>query len=408
MFNAFVKPFVQVFKISSSVTYLLFDQFTDVHAGGSLNGTYATDGVNIRTVTDANSKISTTGSVLSVATGTSSGLTDGLWYPVQGRVPGKVLLTKITPSATTTSANFGWDTNTTATINDRIMFAFSAGLLYISANSAAAQEVSPFSASTLYRVSCIMRASGIFWFIKGGIHANWSLLYYSSTGSSNQYPAIGIRSTTDVFTADDVRIPSPLWLPSPIVSDGFSGATTDGLGHAEGVAGGLGGGGAGLSYTNEVGTWGVSSGKAQATSLSGGIAIEILPTTATIDVLHEALLTRSAGNIGVVVRYVDSSNYVYAVHNGTNAQLIKVVGGTPTTLVNAAATIGILRVVCYGTKFRLYCSGAMIGTEQTISNSVLQSGKVGLYTSDLNNTADNLVTYPRGSSNNEYFALDQY
>jgi len=59
-----------------------------------------------------------------------------------------------------------------------------------------------------------------------------------------------------VLTVDYIRIPDTLWLPTPLVSDGFSGSTSDGLGHAE--TSGLGSGGSGVSWTGA--TWAVSGG----------------------------------------------------------------------------------------------------------------------------------------------------
>ncbi|MBM3136394.1 MAG: hypothetical protein FJZ89_14160, partial [Chloroflexi bacterium] len=49
--------------------YLLRDNFDDVLAAGSVNGTYAVPGPGTRTVTDAESKLSLSGGVLSISGG---------------------------------------------------------------------------------------------------------------------------------------------------------------------------------------------------------------------------------------------------------------------------------------------------------------------------------------------------
>jgi hypothetical protein len=59
-------------------------------------------------------------------------------------------------------------------------------------------------------------------------------------------------------------------LPSPLASDGFSvSGTTDGKGHAEGVAGGIGEGGGGLAWQSGGSTWSVSEGKMKNTPTVG-------------------------------------------------------------------------------------------------------------------------------------------
>ena len=122
-------------------------------------------------------------------------------------------------------------------------------------------------------------------------------------------------------------------------------------------------------------------------------------------------LVRGTGTPGLVFRYQDSSNYGYAVHNGTNAQLHKVVAGVDTTLVNAAATYSagaVVRVICYGTKWRLYYNNAFIGTEQTVSDAALQSGTgVGWYSTDTDSTGDLFLVHARGTGG-EHNALDAY
>ncbi len=142
-------------------------------------------------------------------------------------------------------------------------------------------------------------------------------------------------------------------------------------------------------------------------ALVGGIALSTVQC-ATADVLIECQVTHSAGNAGILARYADASNYIYAIHNGANVQLIKVVAGTPTTLINAAATYSAsarLVLVLSGTKARVFYNEAVVGAEQTIDDAALQSsGDHGLYTSNLANTFDAFSVWPRGSAG-EYEGL---
>lgn len=124
-----------------------------------------------------------------------------------------------------------------------------------------------------------------------------------------------------------------------------------------------------------------------------------------------AALTVAAGTAGIVASYVDASNYIYAYHNGTNATLVKVVGGTPTTLVDEAAAYGagrILKLIVFGNLVTMFYNDVRIGTTQTIGDAGLQAGtRAGLFTSNVGNSLDNFTVFPFGTSN-EHSDLDKY
>ena len=67
-----------------------------------------------------------------------------------------------------------------------------------------------------------MKATGIYWFIKGGLFTNWTLLWITAAGSANAYPAVQAGNTTSVFTADIVRTPQRLGLPPLLAYDTFT------------------------------------------------------------------------------------------------------------------------------------------------------------------------------------------
>lgn len=375
---------------TGELTYTLNDQFTADRAAGSVNGTSAEPTGGTRTVVDTNSKLSITGGRLSFATGNATG--DGLWYGSTTRASGLVYLGTINLSAGYPS--FGFDTNQSGGIGDSNMILSTGSTIYL-------DVLGGVNAGTLgsgtYQVAIVLRGTGSYYYIKGETFTNWTLLWIKSTGSTaTLYPAFTSLVSTFVGTADNIRIPTATWLPTPLAYDTFTRA--DGaIGNSE-TTGPDSQTTPSLAWTSALGTAGVASNKLQFSALSGGLGVATLPTSATISVLHEAALVRSAGDVGLVVRWVDASNYVKAIHNGTNVQLIKVVAGTPTTLINTAATYGagyVMRVICDATKFRVYYNNAFIGSEQTISDAALQAGSVGVYTSDLGNTFDNILTFAR-------------
>lgn len=106
------------------------------------------------------------------------------------------------------------------------------------------------------------RAAGKFWIVKLP-GQQWRLLF-CRVDSNPTNLSLTLAAATANIKADFMRVPDVLWLPTPLISDGFGSAfgTSDGLGHAEGIAGGIGSGGGGKVWSNVGGTWSVSGGKA--------------------------------------------------------------------------------------------------------------------------------------------------
>lgn len=361
----------------------LRDEFDIPVAAGSVNGTLATDGVNARTVIDSSSMISISSGKLNLLQ--SNANWHNISYPIQSRVAGRVVLVRTTIGSGVWGGQYGFASANGQNGTD------SYGVKLENSGIMKANDIVVGAwLSGEYVIAVAMRAAGLFYFVNG------VLRYISNAGSNNLYPLMAGQSSDGVRNVDSIRVAS-YWLPIPIVSDGFSGnGTSDGLGHAE--TSGIGSGGSGVAWTQQVGTWTVSGGKVQASALSGGIAIATAASS-TVDQFVGLDITRSAGEIGVVLRYTDASNYIRAVHNGTNLQVIKKVAGTDTTVINAAATYSVGKKIWIwtnGTAIRAYFNDALIGSA-TISDSVLQSGVVGIYTSDTGNTGDNFVAYAVGT-----------
>lgn len=395
-------------RIPAGAPYLLSEEFSDTVSAGAVNGTVTTDGVR-RNATDTESKMSIGSGVLTIAPKTVQTNGDpGVWYGSLLRKPGLLLVAQATPTNNTQAFDVGWDNDQSGTVFGPSVLFRSTGAITERVFGSAAAALMSYSNNTTYSLAIALRAVGHFIWVKVG--SNWILLWHlASSSSSPLYPTVANVNTT--ATCNYIRVPNTYWLPAPLASDGFSSwGTSDGLGHAEGVAGGLGAGGNGLSWTNQIGTFGATGGAAQASALSGGIAAATVDTSKT-DTITTAKVTRSGGVAGILVAYVDANNHVRAVHNGTNAQLIKRVSGSDTNVISTAATYSAnaeIRVVREGTAYRLYYNNALIGSQQTISDSVFNSiTKQGLYTTDTANTLDDLTVYARGTGG-EYNVLDNF
>lgn len=392
--------------------WLINDDFTTSRAVGAVNGTFAEPGPSQRLVVDTLAKLSITGGALSFATGGAANDPQLRHRPGVGRVGGRVM----TADFTITAYGFetGWDSGLAGSSDDGIRMTSST--LNVRVNSGTVLGVAANALSTAYRVAIILRTAGAFYFIKGGAFTNWTLLWISTAGTyASAYPMVSVTGATAVVTADRVRVARARWLPAPLLSDGFSTFATsaltavDGRGHAEGVAGGLGSGGAGQWPYNQVGTWQASGGVASASALSGGVALAYMDVGA-LDLIATVKITWVGGTAGLIVRG-DANDHVRAVHTGTNAQLVKRVASVDTTLIDAVATYvagAEIRVIAQGNAFRLFYNGAAVGSEQTIADASLNAnGYAGLRTTDTGNTFDDLVVRARGTGG-EYSALDAF
>ena len=389
------------------IPWILNDEFSDNRASGEINGTIATDGHSVRTVIDTENKLSQSGGLSVFAGGKASpAFADpGRWWPAVARAPGRILIESLQWSVFGVGLRAGWGATNSGAASAHAI------------NVNAGQILGPVSMgalalNTAYKTAIVLRATGAFYFVKGGAYASWTLLWIEAAGNTaSLYPAI--TNYNAALTADLARVPPAvnLWLPAPLASDGFSAwGTTDGAGHAEGVAGGIGAGGSGKTWTARLGAWGVAAGKAQASALDGTANIAVATLDAgTANALIGCALTRSAGNIGLVFRYTDAQNYAYCYHDGTNQTIRQVVAGVDSQVTAPAAATyaagGRYVVICDGTAVRAIYNAANVMTGTL--NAALIGTQCGLYTSDTGNTFDNFVVTPRGTGN-EHVALDQW
>ena len=362
--------------------YLLYDRFDTARAAGAVNGTQAEPVGGARTVTDTNSKISISGGLLSFATGLA--INDKVAWTAITRTLGIGVMTTINLANLTSKPNIGWGAS------DLFIFdSAGTGLLYANINSAAFPVIGTYSATT-YQTAVIYRATGAFWFIKGGAFTNWTMMYNSLLGTANRTPQVLTQIAASIFTVDNMRVPKQRYIPAPLQSDGMSAATTDGLGNPENN------GTAGNVYT-DIGTWGVSGGVRSCSVLGGGGAGISVLSTSTRNVFIEANLTRSAGRVGIVARYQDSSNYIHCSHDGTNVLVIQVVAGTPTTLSTTAVAYSAgatMKFIADGTTYRAFYNNTAAGSGTLPDTS---NTSHGLITNNTGNTFDNLVIWARGN-----------
>jgi hypothetical protein len=387
-----------------NVVYTIRDDFTAAVAAGALNGTAATPGPGTRVAID------TAGTLMSIdASGlvfnkTSIAGDPGLWYDAITRAPGGIFTARVI-SPDVYGGTVGFDLDQTGVIGG-YRFAFGSTNVIAAVNTTVQSVIGAITYLVPYDITIILRAIGADFYIRGGTeYPVTTLLWRSVALNTTPLYLAAVGGHTNVkYMRYTVQTP---YLTVPLVSEGFGSGwgTTDGKGHVEGVTGGLGSGGSGVTWTAKQGTWGVTSSRAKSTALdAGGVAIATVPVSSG-NYIVDSTLTRSDGITGVVLHYVDSDNYVYAGHDGTNAIVIKRVGGTETTVLTEAKAFGAgeCRVIWDNGTIEMYWNWhtgttSRVQTGGVIADAVFTSAKtVGLYSTNTGNTHDNFVAYDRGT-----------
>lgn len=214
----------------ASVAYALQDQYTTALAAGSVNATNAEPGPGTRTVTDTNVVLSITGGQASIATGGVGVQNPRISYGAFTRVFGKTLLWDW--SFTTASLSFRWAISDGGNPELGITPIVASRIDVSTATTTVTVAAAPSTATT-YRSALVLRAAGGFMFIKGGVYANWQMLYLGTLGNAaSPVVNMGGNSATAVGVFDNVRIPQDLITITPLCYDTFT-RSNGALGNSE-------------------------------------------------------------------------------------------------------------------------------------------------------------------------------
>ena len=190
---------------------------------------------------------------------------------------------------------------------------------------------------------------------------------------------------------------------------------SDGLGHAEGVAGGIGAGGSGVALSNAGGTWSVGGGKAINTAPSGLVQQISVANLSCADVYAGVAMTRALlTNVGLALNFDSASSpanglLIYSDGAG-NIKVDKIVAGSQTNVSTTAYTYSAgarLVVAKSGTEYRTYYNNALVKADTIADAGILTGTYHGLFSTDASNTLDDLTIYATGTGG-EYSQLDSY
>lgn len=180
------------------------------------------------------------------------------------------------------------------------------------------------------------------------------------------------------FSISNQSVPGIGGTESPILaSDSFNRAngslgTTDGQGHTGAVQGD------GLTWVDQIATVGIKSNRASALTADANRSIATVDV-GDADVVITGDIRATFAPAGFVVRYADSSNYVYTrVDSATaTAQIRKVISGSETTVKSNPITYvesAELKLTAVGDTFTMFYNGVNVTDGSvTISDSAVQS-----------------------------------
>lgn len=370
--NAFVSKRVltaqertDFYNSGNGITY---DQLTTAHKV-SLVSWWSLDSVQLPallptdvggplTVTDTLNKMSQSGGMTVIGTGTATG-DPGEWGPAVARKVGLALLATFMPVSTPVR-QIGFDTNTSGVLVTGIYFV-AGGEIRAYDGTAATGNIATYGALVVYQVAVILRNTGSLILIRGGAFVNWTLIWVGilDTGAS-VFPAHtpptnagAAGSTLDDFrTIDlaplDARFASDYGLCTNRLVSPAAGATT--------------------------------------TSTADAVIDFTMPTAPT------------AGAASIRFRKQDTNNYWQLDIQSSGAlTLYERVAGTPTLRANAAASVADgyrYIVVTEGTTIKGYSNNTLRWTYSSASNFQTQTA-VEVASLGTGGVMSELICWPR-------------
>lgn len=389
--------------------YLLRDEFTTDRAAGAVNGTLAEPGPGTRTVLGTHGTILIESGLLKITGANTSYGDPVVSFGGLTRTAGRVIIAKVTYTSST-GPHWGiTPVGTPALDTTEGTVASTGNQLYVLGN---VQTTSPGTQI----VAIVLRATGAygFWYTE----SKWRLASVYSNGSTADLLLLAnMYSSTATGMFDYIRVPVAKWLPTPLLSDGFASAfgTSDGLGHAEGVAGGIGAGGSGVTLSNAGGTWSVSGGKAINTAPSGLVQELGIANLSCSDVYAGVSVVRALGNeVGLGLCWDSDSSPANGlkIHSdgAGNIKVDKYVAGVKTNVSTTAFTYSAgarLVSTMNAGALRTYYNGALVKADTIVDAAILTGTHHGGYSNGGVSTLDDLTVYATGTGG-EYSQLDSY
>lgn len=149
----------------------------------------------------------------------------------------------------------------------------------------------------------------------------------------------------DPSTGQNLLVPAYLPAANPVLDSFIRADNASVIGTAD----------SGQAWTSNSGTWGIASNQLYHSAANGGALATLDSTIADGIVEADLIVTAAGGEIGLVFRLSDTSNYFFTSQSGSGT-LQKVVTGSATTLGNIPNLVA-------GDHVRIICSGSSIAVD---------------------------------------------
>ena len=198
--------------------YSTNDRFHTSLAAAAVNGTLSEPGGEPRLVTDTGNNLSVSNGVLRIIGAAGAG-DPGLWYVARARTAGLTMLGKWTVVDATLNVELGFAVAQAGIMAAGYCFVMNADTLMARTGAVQPVVVIPVD-GTEYKMAVVLRTAGAFFFVKspGGYYEMVALDVQG--GGTPVYPAISNVSAS--LIADNILVSNRLWIPRPMMSDGFS------------------------------------------------------------------------------------------------------------------------------------------------------------------------------------------
>ena len=300
-------------------SYLLLQQFSDDHAAPLATPHNYGPGPGKITFVEVDGSYAVSGGKIVITGQSSAAWGDLCWYCADAftRVPGRMAIFENIERVGTVNSYGPYagfvESITPASIDDTVDAGFqfaAADILGLTSDSSDHRVTfGTIVADTEYDFTVVLRTTGSFLFIRGGIWSDWSLVYVESISSTATLyvAATYFLAPAKVCNMSRVAVPKRLWMPTPLAYDTFTRDDSDSLGSTE-TTGPDGQTCIARAWVEDTGDLDIAS---NAMATSGSAAWIAWVETNESDVFVEADFAVAGGGtyMGLAFRLVDGLNY---------------------------------------------------------------------------------------------------
>lgn len=380
--------------------YLLHDQFTTDDDSPVTSPRTCEPGPGTLTFVQNDGTLAISSGALVFTAQTTPDYADlGFYSSAIVRAAGRSVLTRLYFASTAGQFMFGLN-NVAAVGIPAIHTGFYYGDLYN--RDVGVNNVVDSVGTAAFQAAHVLRATGAFFLRKLDSASDWTLLWINSTATNSPLYAVAANYNL-APTLDNLRVPTQLWTPTPLVSDNFTRADSSTVGNSAG-GGSEESGGTGIACTEVAGNWQISSNTLVTEGDDPGAMDWIITwAAATVSVVAQVQVTLQANSSAGLVFASDGTDwYTVTIDDAANTIRIYEFNGTDTYTQLASTAVAIAAATAYqllavrdGATITGYVNGGSRVTVTDASPINATATAHGLYSATAGDAFDNLVIWAR-------------